>query len=137
MIDLHHWRATAGAKAFDCGMPRDGTVLRGLPVTNAELTFQVRHHLVGTTQHAGGVDADHDIMASFGPGEEHGIEGCGGLDQRWRQAQVLSDLMHGLVSDIALFVLCRPECGDDGRLAGWISRGQVFDLLRSRLRQRH
>src|SRR2546430_15526856 len=50
---------------------------------------------------------------------------------------MLGDLGHRLLGDVALLVLDGPECRDDGGLLGWISLGQVPDVLDRRLSEWH
>src|SRR5205823_5551453 len=110
---------------------------RGLAIPNSERALEVILHLVGAAQHAGGVDADDDVMPALRLREKHGIEGCGRLDEGRRQPERLRDLPHRRVGDIALLVLDRPECRDDRRLLRGIAGGHRLDFGKRLLADGH
>src|SRR5216683_6456432 len=109
VVEPHHGRVLAGAKALDLLVAEDtvgGDLLRR---AHSDRRLQVIHHLVRAAQHAAEVRAHVETVLADRLEVKERVEGRHALDVAWVELQRLSDLAHRLGRQVAELFLGQVE----------------------------
>ena len=92
VVDLDHWRVSAGSEAFDLGQ-REEAVLGGVALAQAA-EFARLQHVVRPAQHARRRAAHLNVETSDRHQVEHGVEGRDLEHLDRRHVELTSDKLH-------------------------------------------